>query len=80
MVLHDFTIENLLEKEIDWKKGISKEIIDEVLSNRNDEEEIIKVITKKRDKYDDEKLINYLVRQGFSYQLAQNLVRGYEKD
>ncbi|MBR2753864.1 RecX family transcriptional regulator [Candidatus Saccharibacteria bacterium] len=62
------------------KKGISKEIIDEVLSNRNDEEEIKKVIAKKRDKYDDEKLINYLVRQGFSYQLAQNLVRGYEKD
>ncbi len=60
------------------KKGISKEIIDEVLDNRNDEEEILKIIAKKRAKYDDDKLIQYLCRQGFSYQLAQSLV--HEKD
>lgn len=60
------------------KKGISKEIIDEVLDIRNDEEEILKIIAKKRAKYDDEKLIQYLCRQGFSYQLVQSLV--HEKD
>ncbi|MBR2998660.1 RecX family transcriptional regulator [Candidatus Saccharibacteria bacterium] len=57
------------------KKGISGEIIDEVLNKRNDEEEIKKMIAKKRAKYDDEKLINYLCRQGFSFELAQSLVR-----
>ena len=62
------------------KKGISKEIIDEVVDARDDEEEILKIIAKKRTKYDDEKLIQYLCRQGFSYQLAQNLVLNHEKD
>ncbi len=61
------------------KKGISLENISEVLDNseRNDEEEILKIIAKKRAKYDDEKLIAYLCRQGFSYQLAQDLVQSY---
>ena len=62
------------------KKGISREIIDEVLSARNDEEEILKIIAKKRTKYTDEKLIQYLCRQGFSYELVRNLVQTYEKD
>lgn len=62
------------------KKGISREIIDEVLDMRNDEEEILKIIAKKRAKYDDEKLIAYLCRQGFSYQLVQSLVLDYGKD
>ena len=62
------------------KKGISAEIIDDVLDARNDEEEILKIIAKKRAKYDDEKLIQYLCRQGFSYQLARDLVLNYEKD
>ncbi len=61
------------------KKGISKEIIDEVVDARDDEEEILKIIAKKRAKYDDDKLIQYLCRQGFSYQLAQSLVTR-EKD
>ena len=56
------------------KKGISKEIIDEVLDARNDEEEIEKMIAKKRAKYDDEKLIQYLCRQGFSYDLVREKV------
>ena len=56
------------------KKGISKEIVDEVLDVRNDEEEIEKMIAKKRAKYDDEKLIQYLCRQGFSYDLAREKV------
>ena len=64
------------------KKGVSSDIINEVLSDseRNDEEGILKMIAKKRAKYDDEKLIQYLCRQGFDYQLVQNLVLTYEKD
>ena len=56
------------------KKGIAKDIIDEVLDGRNDEEEIRKMINKKREKYDDEKLMAYLVRQGFSYDLVRRMV------
>ena len=62
------------------QKGVDKDIIAEVLDSRNDEDEIIKIIAKKRAKYNDDKLISYLCRQGFSYQLAQNLVRTYGKD
>lgn len=64
------------------KKGISKDVIEEVLrdSGRSDEEEILKIIAKKRAKYDDEKLTQYLCRQGFAWQLASELVRSYEKD
>ena len=57
------------------KKGITSDIIEQVLDNRSDEAEIQKIIAKKRNKYDDDKLIQYLVRQGFDYQLARNLVR-----
>lgn len=59
------------------KKGISQSDIEEAFqsSPRDETEEIQKIIAKKRQKYDDEKLINYLVRQGFDYQLASSLVR-----
>ena len=62
------------------KKGVSKDIIEEAMkkSERNDEEEIRKIIAKKRKKYDDEKLINYLARQGFSFELSKKLVSGEE--
>lgn len=62
------------------KKGVSAEIIDEVLGARDDREEILKIITKKRAKYDDEKLIQYLCRQGFSWSLASELFQSYGKD
>lgn len=64
------------------KKGISREIINQVFSEseRNDETEILKIIEKKRAKYDDEKLIQYLVRQGFSYELVRDLVQIHGKD
>lgn len=64
------------------KKGISKEIIEEVMAEsvRSDEEEIKKIIAKKRAKYDDEKLIMYLVRQGFSFELAKSLVLEFGRD
>ena len=58
------------------KKGVSEETIKQVLveSPRSEEEEIKKVILKKRAKYDDEKLTAYLVRQGFPYDLVRELV------
>ena len=62
------------------KKGISQDIINEVIDTRDDTEEILKIIAKKRTKYDDEKLIAYLCRQGFSWSLVSELVRSYEKD
>ena len=43
-------------------------------SSRDETAEIEKIIAKKRPKYTDEKLIQYLVRQGFDYQLASSLV------
>lgn len=66
-----------LELEL-TKKGVDRQIIEDTLasSERSDEEEIKKIIAKKRNKYDDEKLIAYLTRQGFSYQLSKDLVLG----
>lgn len=51
-------------------KGIESSIIEAVIaeSERSDDDELRKVLAKKRKKYDDEqKLIAYLARQGFSY-------------
>jgi regulatory protein len=62
------------------KKGVASSIVDEVLGGRNDEEEIKKMILKKRGRYDDEKLIAYLCRQGFDYQLVKDLVRSCGTD
>jgi regulatory protein len=50
------------------KKGVDKSILDTVLSDslRSDSDEIKKVIAKKASRYDDKnKLIGYLMRQGF---------------
>lgn len=51
-------------------KGVEQTIIDDALiqTERRDENEIQKIIVKKRKKYPDEqKLMQYLARQGFSY-------------
>ncbi len=51
-------------------KGVEQSIIHELLSNseRNDRDELAKVIEKKRSKYpDNQKLMAYLSRLGFSY-------------
>jgi regulatory protein len=51
-------------------KGVESSIIERVVSesSRNDGDEIRKIIAKKQSKYPDEqKLIAYLARQGFSY-------------
>lgn len=59
------------------KKGIKRELAEAAIAKvgRDDEAEIKKIVAKKRAKYDDEKLISYLVRQGFDYHLAQTVVR-----
>jgi regulatory protein len=51
-------------------KGVSQTVIGQLLeeSVRSDEEELQKVIAKKRARYpDDQKLMQYLARQGFGY-------------
>ncbi len=66
------------------KKGVSEAIIREVLSEdefgekiRDDKVEIMKMIEKKRRRgYDDAKLTQYLARQGFSYDLIRESLKG----
>lgn len=58
-----------LEAELK-SKGVSSVIIGQCLANssRNDSDEIRKIIIKKQSRYpDQQKLIQYLARQGFSY-------------
>lgn len=60
-------------------KGIANPVIDMTLgeSERSDESEIQKIIAKKRAKYsDDQKLMVYLARQGFSYDTIKDALRG----
>ena len=58
------------------KKGISTDVIENVLadSTRSDDAEIQKIINKKFSKYTPDKLIAYLVRQGFDYQQSKAAV------
>lgn len=57
-------------------KGVSQSIIELATaeSTRNDDTEIDKIITKKRSKYDDQKLMQYLARQGFDYDLIKQKI------
>lgn len=51
-------------------KGVASDIVEKQLqeTSRRDDDEIRKVVAKKRQRYsDDQKLLQYLVRQGFSY-------------
>ena len=63
------------------KKGIDKSIIEKVLqtSDRADETEIAKIVKKKRAKYDDQKLLQYLIRQGFSYDDAKTAIEDFSE-
>lgn len=63
------------------KKGISDSIIAEVMeeTGRDESAELAKMIAKKRSKYDDEKLIAYLVRQGFNYQMVREAVENSQE-
>ena len=64
------------------QKGIEGSLIDELLENspRNESEEIKKVIKKRGPKTDAEKLLAYLVRHGFNYDLSRDLVGQYSSD
>ncbi len=57
-------------------KGVHQEIIEQATteSSRSDETEIDKIIIKKRNKYDDQKLMQYLARQGFDYDLIKQKI------
>ncbi len=51
-------------------KGVATEIIEQAIadSGRGDEDELAKIVAKKRRKYpDNQKLMQYLARQGFSF-------------
>ena len=64
------------------KKGIAKDLIDEVLasSTRRDNGELQKVLIKKAQRYTDpQKLIAYLVRQGFDYDDVKQAVVELER-
>lgn len=58
------------------KKQVPDSIIKDVLSSstRDEKTELLKIIQKKRHKYDNQKLISYLVRQGFKYDLVKEIV------
>lgn len=59
-------------------KGIDSEIINRYLAEslRSDEDELQKIIAKKRGRYDDEqKFMQYLARQGFSYDDIKQALR-----
>lgn len=64
-------------------KGVGRNVIEDVMQNRTREEssEIKKVILKKRSRYPDEqKLIAYLMRQGFSYSTIRAELSEHEAD
>jgi len=63
-------------------KGVERTIVDRMLDqgSRSDSEEILKIIAKKASRYTDEqKLMVYLVRQGFSYDDVKEALRTIEE-
>ena len=62
-----------------YKKGIEKELIEELLekSSRTDEAEIRKYIIKKGRKLPKEKLLLRLVSRGFPYDLSKDMIEAY---
>ena len=68
--------ERTLKQEL-LKKGISQEIVNTVIENseRNDEEELKKVIAKRRHRYEsDDKFIKYLMSKGYQYYQIQEVL------
>lgn len=63
------------------KKGISENTITAVFDKipRNDADELAKMVAKKAKRYDHDKLIAYLCRQGFQYQDVVDAVENYEQ-
>lgn len=64
------------------RKGVESEIANQFLQQdiRDDKEEIMKMIAKKHKRYSDFKLVGYLVRQGFNFQLAKDSVEKYHQE
>ena len=66
------------------QKGIARELIEQLVSEnvRSDEEELTKIIAKKRYKYgnDPQKFMAYLVRQGFAYDDVKTALGQTEED
>ncbi len=64
------------------KKGVSREIAEKALAKipRDEDEEVMKIIKKKRCKYDDHRLLGYLVRQGFPFQTAKEALERYAEE
>lgn len=63
-------------------KGVSDEVATAALAKipRDEDEEILKVIAKKRKKYSDFQLVGYLTRQGFNFQKAKDAVENWHED
>lgn len=63
------------------RKGIESEMITKTFEvvPRDEDEEIMKMIAKKRKKYNDFQLVGYLVRQGFNFQNAKTAVEKYNE-
>ncbi len=64
-------------------KGVDRSIVEEALltTERDDEDELQKVIAKKARRYDDpQKLIAYLARQGFSYDDIKQALADQEEE
>lgn len=59
------------------QKGVSKEIIDDILEGSDEEEAIIRVLQKKQrgsQSIDKQKLTGYLLRQGFDYERVKKVL------
>ena len=68
--------ERTLKQEL-LKKGVSQKIVNTVIENseRNDEEELKKVIAKRRHRYEsDDKFIKYLMSKGYQYYQIQEVL------
>ena len=61
------------------KKGIASDLISDLLSAspRSEEEEIKKVIEKKRNKKTKDQILRYLISRGFSYDLSKSVLAEY---
>lgn len=64
-------------------KGVDQSVIDNAMQNspREEKSEIIKILVKRRSRYDDDqKLIAYLARQGFSFDAIRDALSDFDDD
>lgn len=62
-------------------KGVDQQIINEAMQNspREEKSELLKILDKKRHKYeDDQKLMAYLMRQGFGYDVIRDALTEFD--